>query len=66
MSSVERHIQAMTEERRGASRRREHDDAERSAHRERELTRSRIMASLLVCPEAKTSGGRHGVGPSDA
>ena len=66
MSSAERHSHSTTEQRAGGSRRRERSDAERFEHRQRELTRSRIMASLLMCPEAKTSGGRHGVGPSDA
>ena len=64
--STERHIHSTTEQRAPVSRRRERSDAERFEHREREVTRSRIMASLLMCPEAKTSGGRHGVGPSDA
>ena len=30
---------------------------------ERRLTRERVMASLLTCPAARTSGRRNGVGP---
>jgi hypothetical protein len=35
---------------------------ERSAADDREATRNRVLASLLMCPGARTSGRRNGVG----
>jgi hypothetical protein len=35
---------------------------ERGAPPDRRATRDRVLASLLVCPSARTSGRPHGIG----